>query len=104
MDGDRTLRRVGLGEWDAPMFAMEDVIPRNAQKEIDLGPTIYQIVNRFPDIDLYVIEGLQAFLPNTARGQTQNKAEQVWCLKLRDKVLNKGKTIIAVTHSPKMTE
>ena len=104
MDGDRTLRRLGFEEWDAPMFAMEDVIPRNSLKQIEREPAIDQIVKKFPDIDLYVIEGLQAFLPNTARGQTQNKAEQLWCMRLRDEVLNKGKTIIAVTHSPKMTE
>jgi len=104
MDADRTLRRLGHHDWDAPVYPIEDVIPRSTAGFIELEPTIQHVVDKFPDIGLYVIEGLQGFISNTSRGQSQNKAEQLWAMRLRDQVLNKGKTIIATTHSPKATE
>jgi hypothetical protein len=102
MDGDRTLRRLGFADWDAPVYAMEDVVSKVGGRIEE--PTIFQIEKRFPNCSLYVVEGLQGLLPNTGRGQSQNKAEQIWALQIRREILNGGKTIIATTHSPKMTE
>jgi hypothetical protein len=98
------MRRLGFGDWDAPAWAIEEIVPRDAGKRISTDPTIKHVADKFPDAELYVIEGLQGFLPNPARGQSQNKSEQLWALRIRDEVLNKGKTIIAVTHSPKSFE
>jgi hypothetical protein len=83
---------------------MEEIVPRTSKGLIEVEPQIKHIVDKFPDCGLYVVEGLQGFLPNTARGQSENKAEQLWALRLRDEILNKGKTILATTHSPKAIE
>lgn len=103
-DTDRTMRRLGYGDWDAPVYAMEDILPKSTLGVIDVEPTIEQIIDHFPDVDAFFIEGLQSLMPNTGRGQSQNKAEQLWCLRTRYTCLNLGKTIIAVTHTPKSGE
>lgn len=100
-DTDRTLRRLELDNWDMPAFAIEEVIERNANKKIDLEPSIFQIVKRFPDAKLIVLEGLQMLMPNMGRGQSMNKAQGMWVIRVRDEILNAGKTIIAVNHTPK---
>ena len=103
-DADRTLRRIGLGDWDAPIYEMKDVMPRSSRGRLDVDPAISQVAEYFPKAKLYIIEGLQGVLPNTGRGQSQNKAEQLWAMRLRDEVLYKGITIIATTHTPKSNE
>ena len=103
-DADRTLRRIGLGDWDAPIYEMKDVMPRSSRGRLDVDPAISQVAEYFPKAKLYIIEGLQGVLPNTGRGQSQNKAEQLWAMRLRDEVLDKGITIIATTHTPKSNE
>ena len=101
---DRTLRRIGLEDWDFPCYPMTEIIPRNNRGKIDLEPSYTYILDRFPRAQLIVIEGLQGFMPNTGRGQSQNKAELIWAMKLQDEVLNRGITMIATTHSPKSSE
>ena len=101
---DRTLRRIGLESWNIPCYNMAELIPRNGFGKIELEPHLDMIVERFPDVELYVIEGLQGLTPNTGRGQSQNKAELLFCMKMQDLILNKGKTVIAFTHSPKNSE
>lgn len=103
-DTDRTLRRLGLDHWNMPAYSIEEVIPRNNLKKIDLEPNIFQILAKFPDADLYVIEGLQGLMPNTGRGQSLNKAQMLWVIQVRDQILNPGKTIIAVNHTPKSSD
>jgi len=100
-DTDRTMRRMGIDNWNMPAYAIEEVIERNGQKKIDMEPSIFGIVKRFPDCQLYVIEGLQMLMPNVGRGQSLNKAQGMWIVRLRDEILNQGKTIIAVNHKPK---
>jgi hypothetical protein len=100
-DTDRTLRRIGLDHWNMPAYAIEDLIDKNAQGKIDLEPNIFAVVKKFPNCQLYVIEGLQMLMPNVARGQSLNKAQAMWVVKLRHEILNAGKTIIAVNHMPK---
>lgn len=90
LETDRTLRRLGYGDWDIPIYSIEDL-----GNEPDLGV----IFDRFPTTDLYVVEGLQAALPD-GKGN-QNRIEMRWAIEMRKKMLNKGKTIIATTHSPK---
>ena len=96
-----TLKRLGYGKWDAPLYAMEDLALRDSGHLIAEEPTIFHIAKTFPDAELIVIEGLQAFLPNTQRGQSQNKADQLWMMRIRDQILNPGRTIIATTHTAK---
>jgi RecA-family ATPase len=102
LDGDRTLRRIGLADWNIPMYSIEEICERDTvTKRITVEPDLFMVANRFEDVELIVVEGLQGFLPDIKRGQTQNKAEQLWMVKIRDEILNTGKTIIATTHSPK---
>lgn len=103
-DADRTLRRLGMDSWNMPAYAIEEVIDRNASKKIDIEPSIFRIVDKFPKCELFVIEGLQMLLPNVGRGQSLNKAQGMWVIKLRDEILNKGITIIAVNHTPKSSD
>lgn len=98
---DRTLRRLGLEQWEMPCYNMAELIPRSASGQIELEPHINQIMAAHPHAELYVIEGLQGLTPNTARGQSQNKAELIFMLRIQDAILSKGKTILAVTHPPK---
>ncbi len=102
-----TLDRLGYSNWDFECYAMEDLALRDSGNLISEEPTIFHVANRFPDAELIVIEGLQAFLPNTQRGQSQNKADQLWMMRIRDQILNPskkfpyGRTIIATTHTAK---
>ncbi len=104
LDTDRTMRRLNIHDWDAPVYSMEEIIAKDSNGRITAEPTIFQITSKFPNAKLIVLEGLQGFLPNTGKGQSQNKADQLWCMQIRDRILNKGKTIIAVNHSPKSAE
>jgi hypothetical protein len=90
LETDRTLRRLGFGNWDIPIYSIEDLA-----NEADLE----KVTDRFPKIDLFVVEGLQAALPD-GKG-SQNRQEMRWAISLRKKLLNKGKTLLATTHSPK---
>lgn len=103
-DTDRTLRRLGLGAWDIPAYAIEELCPRDDSTKLLVAPTVEHIHNLFPKAKLIVLEGLQTVLPNTGRGQTQNKAESLWLINLRDQVLNKGITVIATEHKPKKVD
>jgi hypothetical protein len=102
-----TLNRLGYSDWDIPCYAMEDLALRDSGGLIDQEPSIIHIAERFPDAELLMIEGLQGFLPNTQRGQSQNKAEQIWVMRIRDQILNPskkfpfGRIIIATTHTAK---
>lgn len=87
---DATLKRIGLQDWDCPVYAIEEIADE---------PSIEVIINRFPKAELYVIEGLQSLLPD-GRGN-QNRADMIWAMKVRKQLLAKGKTIIGTTHSPK---
>lgn len=104
-DTDRTLRRLGLDDWNIPAYSIEEVMPRSqASKKIELEPDIFEIFRRFPDVKLFFIEGLQGLLPNQGRGQSLNKAQMLWVIRLRDAALNHGITIIAVNHTPKASD
>jgi hypothetical protein len=98
---DRTLRRIGLEDWDIPAYDMSELIPKNTEGRIDLEPHLDQIIRAFPDAEMYFIEGLQGLVPTLKRGESQNKAELLFCMRMRHELLDHGKTIIAVTHSPK---
>lgn len=105
-DTDRTLRRLGMGDWNIPAWSIEEIIPRNSFKQIDQEPSIFHIANdpRFKNCKLFFIEGLQGLLPNTGRGQSMNKAQMMWVIKTRDEIVNRGITIIAVNHTPKASD
>jgi AAA domain len=100
-DTNRTLRRIGLADWNIPVYPIEEICSRNEVDETLEAPTIFQIHRRFPNAQLICLEGLQTITPNTGRGQTQNKAEALWILEIRDKILNKGITVIASEHQGK---
>jgi AAA domain len=91
----RTMERLGMEDWDFPSYPIEDIVTKGEY-------TIDRIMARFPEAELYVIEGFQGLLPDTTRGTSQNKAEMTWVIELRRKVLSKGKTLIGITHNPKM--
>jgi hypothetical protein len=90
LETDRTLRRLGYANWDIPIYSIED---------LGNEPDIQIVFDRFPKVDLYVIEGLQAALPD-GKGN-QNRIEMRWAIDVRKRMLAKGKTILATTHSPK---
>lgn len=91
---DRTLRRIRMDDWAFPAYSVEDL----GLKEL----TIFKIVDRFPEAQLFVIEGFQSVLPDASKGRGQNKEEMLWATDVRKKILSTGKTILGVTHTPKM--
>lgn len=93
---DRTLRRIGMEDWDFPAYDVSEL------GLVDYE--IWDIVKRFPDARLFVIEGFQALLPDTSKGRGQNKEEMLWSVEVRRKILSQGITIIGITHSPKMKQ
>lgn len=95
MSTHRTMERLKMAEWNLPAYPIEDVVMKD-------NYTIEKIMERFPQAELYIIEGFQGLLPDTGRGVSQNKAEMKWVIELRRKVLSKGKTVIGITHNPKM--
>lgn len=101
LDTDRTLRRIGLGEWDLPLFSVEDTLRRSKTGRLSEDPALDIIFAQFPDTKLFVIEGFQSFIPDTPKGRSQNKHEQVWMSQVRDQLLSSGRTIIGTTHAPK---
>ena len=107
-DINRTMHRLGLRDWDAPVFGHEDVAPRNASGRIDAEPdliaTIKRMMDAQPKLEFFVFEGLQGYLPNQGRGQSLNKAHAMWMMQVRDLLLNRGITILAVTHTPKSSD
>ncbi len=93
---DRTLRRIGMEDWDFPAYDVSEL------GLVDYE--IWDIVKRFPEARLFVIEGFQALLPDTTKGRGQNKEEMLWSVEVRRKILSLGITIIGITHSPKMKQ
>ena len=95
LETDRTIRRLALDEWegwDPPIYSVEELMKGE--------PDIQKIYMRFPDVDLFIVEGLQGFIPQ-APGQSQNRSEMLWVLNLRRTILSHGKTIVGTTHTPK---
>ena len=90
---NRTLARLGLSDWDIPCWVVEEIMPVDS---IDM----LHVFERFPKVGLYVIEGLQSFIPE---GRNQNKTEMNWIVALRKYAMRAGedKTILAITHTPK---
>jgi hypothetical protein len=101
LETHRTLKRLGLDHWDIPCYAIEDLASRDSGGNIDSDPDIFRVAQMFPNARLIVLEGLQGFLPDTKRGQSQNKAEQIFMMRVRDQILENGTTIIATTHTAK---
>jgi len=96
-DTTQTLRRIGLQDWDCPVFAITDLL------DLNNGINIQQILEHraFQGIKVFIIDGLQFLLPDTRPGQSQNKVEMTWVAQLRAMYLEKGYTIIGITHRPK---
>jgi RecA-family ATPase len=101
---DATMRRIGLGDWHAPMYAIEEVMGHQDATGALNDPSIFEIENHFPHAELIVVEGLQALLPDTGRGRSTNKSDLLWLIQVRDLILSKNKTIIATTHNPKSSQ
>lgn len=97
----KTLHRLGYHNWDFEAYALEDLLPQinGRVKPPDLTD---HIMKRFPNHELFVIEGLQALMPDVAKGRSQNKQELLWALDLRLILGPQNKTIIATTHNPKV--
>jgi hypothetical protein len=92
-----------FGHWDIPAYAIEQIIRGTFIRRLISSPASLQSSSS-SGRKLFVIEGLQMLLPNPGRGQSFNKAQGIWVLRVRDEILNEGKTIIAVTHSPKIID
>jgi hypothetical protein len=90
---DRTMRRLGIEDWDLPAYPIEDLV--KGEFSIDA------IARRLPEVDLFVIEGFQAIIPDPTK-RTQNKSDMLFMSDIRKQWLSKGKTVIGVTHSPKL--
>lgn len=93
LETDRTMRRLGLGDWECQIYSMEEI-------EGTSEPDILRLYHRFPDVELFVIEGIQSCIPDS-KG-SQNRAEMLWVMKLRREMLCHNKTIIGTIHTPKM--
>src|SRR5271165_3311154 len=68
LETDRTMRRLGLGDWECQIYSIEEVCTED--------PNILTLYQRFPAVDLFVIEGIQSCIPDT-KG-SQNRAEMIW--------------------------
>lgn len=103
---DKTLQRLGYHDWKFEAYALEDLLPHTKDAgmlKVKDSPNINQhILAKFPNIELFVIEGLQAVMPDMEKGRSQNKTELLWALSLRLNIEPINKTIIATTHSPKV--
>lgn len=91
---DRTLRRIRLDDWDFPAYDIADLNLKST--------TLFSLVDYFPDASLYIIEGFQGCLEDAGKNGSQNKTDMLWAVKVRNKILSKGKTILGITHAPKM--
>lgn len=100
-DTRRTLRRLGLGDWDIPAYGVEEICNREDLSNNLVAPTLDRIFQVFPDVKFITLEGLQTVMPNTNRGQSQNKSESLWMLQTRETILNRGITILATEHIAK---
>lgn len=100
LDNDQTLRRIGLGEWDLPIYAFEDLY-RGGQE-----PDLFSLCKdpRFTEIELFVVEGLMSFVPDPKPKQSQNKCEQMWVSRIRNEILQHGKTVIGTAHLTKQQQ
>ena len=103
-DLNRTLKRLGLGDWNIPAYSIEELLKRETESGLLTAPTLEYLVSLFPDVKFFFIEGLQPLIPNTGRGQSQNKAEALWLIQMRDIALSRGITIIATEHKPKNSD
>lgn len=106
---DKTLQRLGYHDWKFPAYSLEDLLPHEkvlgipGAERINTNPDIIShVLFKFPDVELFVIEGLQALMPDMQKGRSQNKQELLWALSLRLHLGPLNKTIIATTHSPKV--
>jgi hypothetical protein len=96
-----TLQRLGYNNWQFEAYGLEDLLPQSGGK-VKAPDLTEHIFKRFPDVELFVIEGLQALMPDIQKGRSQNKQELLWALDLRLVLGPQNKTIIATTHSPKV--
>lgn len=96
-EADSTLDRLGIRDWDAPIFSIEEIA------STEFGFSIDGILDdyRFRDIRFFVVEGMQALVPAPARGQSQNQVEMLWMINLRKKLFEQQRAILFVTHPPK---
>lgn len=96
-DNAQTLRRIGLHEWDFPLFSFEDLYSFHGSE-----PDLFTLLrdHRFRDVELFVIEGIMSFIPDPKPKQSQNKCEQMWITKVRSELL-KDRTIIGTAHQTK---
>ncbi len=101
LDTDRTLRRLGMGDWDLPLYSIEDVLERNAKGKLQGEANLEALFKAFPTTKLFFIEGFQSFITDPPKGRSQNKHEQVWMSQVRDQLLQENRTIIATTHIAK---
>ena len=102
----QTLKRIGLLHWRFEAYSLEDLLAVNkTTKHLDSPDLIKHVIGneKFKHAELFVIEGLQALMPNVPKGQSQNKAELVWAMQSRRILSPTNKTIIATTHNPKQT-
>lgn len=100
-DVNQTLKRLGYTDWNIPAYAVEELCGVEEGTKLLVPPTIFRIHELFPKAKLIFLEGLQTLSPNTTRGQSQNKAETLWIMEMRHKILNKDITIIATEHVSK---
>jgi hypothetical protein len=99
-----TLSRIGLDKWEFEAHSLEDILPKTSGKITESPDLSKHILKRYEYAELIVIEGLQALMPDVARGRSQNKQELLWALEQRLVLTPQNKTIIATTHNPKIAQ
>jgi RecA-family ATPase len=93
----QTLDRIGLGNWEAPIFTLTDLVPNLSAFDIR------SIIEHpwMKDVKLFVIDGFQTVVPDVRPGMSQNKVEMLWVAQLRQLYLEQGITILGISHPPK---
>ena len=101
---DRTLRRLGYGNWFIECHSLASILPKSGGKITESPDFCKHILQKFKHAHLFVIEGLQALMPDVSRGRSQNKQELLWALEQSLILEPENKTVIATTHNPKIAQ
>ena len=103
-DMQLTLERIGLGDWEFEAHSLEELLWDQQLKTCRDPNFADHVLRKFEYAKLVVVEGLQAVMPDRSRSRSQNKEELLWALEQRHILAEKGRTVIATTHNPKLVQ
>ena len=92
-----TLKRIGLENWDIPMFTIDELQAELKGEVI----TLEKIADMLPWVKVFFIEAIGWFEPShNSRQMGYTESLKYWS-SIRGRFAKRGLTIIATTHSPK---